>query len=99
MREQAFDAEPPAQHRSSKSGQAEHDRRYQECGADHDGDEFWNSVSQTLMRTMHEGRLYEIDAEALRAVIEGEREPDRYPAQVVEGNVLWMVDRAAASRS
>lgn len=37
-------------------------------------------------------------ADALRAVIEGEREPDRYPAQVVEGNVLWMVDRAAASR-
>ena len=35
-------------------------------------------------------------AEALRAVIEGEREPDRYPAQVVEGSVLWMVDRAAA---
>ncbi len=28
---------------------------------DHDGDEFWTRVSQTLMRTMHEGRLYEID--------------------------------------
>jgi 6-phosphogluconolactonase len=37
-------------------------------------------------------------ADALHAVIEGEREPDRYPAQVVEGNRLWMVDRAAASR-
>lgn len=37
-------------------------------------------------------------AEALRAVIEGEREPERYPAQVVGGNVLWMVDRAAGSR-
>jgi 6-phosphogluconolactonase len=37
-------------------------------------------------------------AGALRAVIEGESEPDRYPAQVVAGNVLWMVDRAAASR-
>jgi 6-phosphogluconolactonase len=35
-------------------------------------------------------------AEALRAVIEGAREPDRYPAQVVEGNCSWMVDRAAA---
>lgn len=36
-------------------------------------------------------------AEALRAVIEGgEREPERYPAQIVEGNRLWMVDRAAA---
>jgi 6-phosphogluconolactonase len=35
-------------------------------------------------------------AEALHAVIEGAREPERYPAQIVEGNVLWMVDRAAA---
>ena len=39
-------------------------------------------------------------AEALHAVIDGprigERQPDRYPAQVVEGNVSWMVDRAAA---
>lgn len=35
-------------------------------------------------------------AEALRAVLEGERQPDLYPAQVVEGNRLWMVDRAAA---
>jgi 6-phosphogluconolactonase len=35
-------------------------------------------------------------AEALHAVIEGAREPALYPAQIVEGNVLWMVDRAAA---
>jgi len=38
-------------------------------------------------------------AEALRAVLEGAREPERYPAQVVEGsegNVSWWVDRAAA---
>ena len=35
-------------------------------------------------------------AEALHAVIEGERQPDRYPAQVVEENCSWMVDRAAA---
>jgi 6-phosphogluconolactonase len=35
-------------------------------------------------------------AEALRAVLEGEREPERYPAQIVEGNRLWMVDRSAA---
>jgi 6-phosphogluconolactonase len=35
-------------------------------------------------------------AAALRAVIEGPREPERYPAQVVEGNRLWLVDRAAA---
>lgn len=35
-------------------------------------------------------------AETLRAVLEGERDPDRYPAQVVEGNRLWLVDREAA---
>jgi 6-phosphogluconolactonase len=35
-------------------------------------------------------------AAAVRAVIEGAREPERYPAQMVEGNRLWMVDRAAA---
>jgi 6-phosphogluconolactonase len=35
-------------------------------------------------------------AEALHAVLEGPREPERYPAQIVEGNRLWMVDRAAA---
>lgn len=35
-------------------------------------------------------------AEALHAVLEGAREPERYPAQVVEGNVSWWVDRAAA---
>jgi glutamate-ammonia-ligase adenylyltransferase len=29
--------------------------------ADHDGEEFWTRVSQNLMRTMQEGRLYEID--------------------------------------
>ncbi len=37
-------------------------------------------------------------AEALHAVLEGAREPERYPAQIVEGNRLWMVDRAAAHR-
>ncbi|HSK77969.1 MAG TPA: 6-phosphogluconolactonase [Thermoanaerobaculia bacterium] len=35
-------------------------------------------------------------APAVHAVIEGERDPALYPAQVVQGNVLWMVDRAAA---
>jgi 6-phosphogluconolactonase len=35
-------------------------------------------------------------AQALQAVIEGERNPERYPAQIVEGNRLWMVDRPAA---
>jgi 6-phosphogluconolactonase len=37
-------------------------------------------------------------AEALRAVLEGARERERYPAQIVEGSRLWMVDRAAAHR-
>lgn len=39
-------------------------------------------------------------AEALRAVLEGERDPDRYPAQAVRpesGDLLWLVDDAAAS--
>jgi 6-phosphogluconolactonase len=39
-------------------------------------------------------------AEALRAVLEGEIDPDRYPAQVVRpesGDLLWLVDDAAAS--
>jgi 6-phosphogluconolactonase len=35
-------------------------------------------------------------ADALRAVLEGPREPERYPAQIVEGDRLWMVDRSAA---
>ena len=35
-------------------------------------------------------------AAALHAVLAGEREPDCYPAQAVEGNRLWLVDREAA---
>jgi 6-phosphogluconolactonase len=38
-------------------------------------------------------------AEPLRAVLEGPHDPERYPAQIVEGRCLrclWMVDRAAA---
>jgi 6-phosphogluconolactonase len=35
-------------------------------------------------------------AEPLRAVLEGTRDPERYPAQIVAGNRLWLVDRAAA---
>ena len=40
-------------------------------------------------------------ASALAAVIEGPRDPDRFPAQLIclaRGNVLWLVDRAAASK-
>jgi 6-phosphogluconolactonase len=42
-------------------------------------------------------------AGALRAVLAGERDPDRFPAQAVQprhsqnGEILWLVDRAAAS--
>lgn len=38
-------------------------------------------------------------AEALRSVLEGDFQPDRFPAQIVcpeEGRLLWLVDRAAA---
>jgi 6-phosphogluconolactonase len=38
-------------------------------------------------------------AEALRQVLQGDYQPDRFPAQVVHpasGRVLWLVDRAAA---
>jgi 6-phosphogluconolactonase len=35
-------------------------------------------------------------AAALHAVLQGAREPEVYPAQIVEGNRLWLVDRAAA---
>ena len=35
-------------------------------------------------------------AEPLRAVLAGPRDPGRWPAQIVEGNRLWLVDRAAA---
>ncbi len=40
-------------------------------------------------------------AETLRDVLEGPRQPDRLPAQAVQpagGRLLWLVDRAAASR-
>jgi 6-phosphogluconolactonase len=36
-------------------------------------------------------------ADALRAVLEGPRDPDRYPSQLIAGaDVVWLVDRAAA---
>jgi 6-phosphogluconolactonase len=39
-------------------------------------------------------------AEALRAVLEGDYQPERFPAQLIRpthGTLLWLVDRAAAS--
>ncbi|WP_279239777.1 6-phosphogluconolactonase [Scytonema sp. UIC 10036] len=38
-------------------------------------------------------------AETLRAVLEDNPEPDRFPAQIIrpkQGSLLWLVDRAAA---
>jgi 6-phosphogluconolactonase len=38
-------------------------------------------------------------ATTLKAVLEGEYQPDRLPAQIIrptQGNVVWMTDRAAA---
>ena len=40
-------------------------------------------------------------ADALQAVLEGEYQPDEYPAQIVRpdnGEVIWMLDNAAAAR-
>lgn len=40
-------------------------------------------------------------AEAAQAVLEGERQPDEYPAQIVQpgnGDVTWMLDSAAAGK-
>ncbi len=40
-------------------------------------------------------------AEALQAVLEGKYQPDEYPAQIVrppQGEVVWMLDSAAASK-
>jgi 6-phosphogluconolactonase len=39
-------------------------------------------------------------ASAVKAVLEGPRDPDQYPAQIVapeDGELLWLMDRAAAS--
>ncbi|MBI4735435.1 MAG: 6-phosphogluconolactonase, partial [candidate division NC10 bacterium] len=38
-------------------------------------------------------------AETLQAVLEGEYQPERFPAQLIRptlGSLLWLVDRAAA---
>ena len=40
-------------------------------------------------------------ADALHAVLEGEYQPDEYPAQIVRptnGEVVWMLDKAAAQK-
>lgn len=40
-------------------------------------------------------------ADALAAVLEGSRDPDRYPSQLIApeyGHIFWLVDRAAAAK-
>ena len=40
-------------------------------------------------------------AEAVKAALEGTRDPDKYPAQIIDSNpgeVIWLLDRAAASK-
>ena len=39
-------------------------------------------------------------AAAVKIALEGPRDPDRYPAQIIDpphGEVIWLLDRAAAS--
>jgi 6-phosphogluconolactonase len=39
-------------------------------------------------------------AEAVRDIVDGPRDPDRFPAQIVapdKGEVVWLLDKAAAS--
>lgn len=53
-----------------------------------------NHAATVIVLVSGEGK-----AEILRTVLEGERNPDEYPAQLIqpdEGRVVWAVDRAAA---
>jgi 6-phosphogluconolactonase len=39
-------------------------------------------------------------AEAVKSALEGPRDPDRFPAQIIDppnGEIIWLLDRAAAS--
>jgi 6-phosphogluconolactonase len=39
-------------------------------------------------------------AAAVKTALEGPRDPDRFPAQIIDppkGEVIWLLDRAAAS--
>ena len=54
----------------------------------------FNAAARTMFLVSGSGK-----AAALRAVLEGDFDPDRRPAQIVRpvsGNLVWMVDRAAA---
>lgn len=54
-----------------------------------------NSATEIIMLVSGEGK-----APALKEVLEGSFDPDRYPSQLLrraKGNVTWLVDEAAAS--
>lgn len=59
-----------------------------------------NRAARTFFLVSGEGK-----ADAVYAVLKGERDPDRYPGQLIQpgkgpeaGSVLWLLDRAAAGR-
>lgn len=64
-----------------------------------------NRITFTAALANHAQRLMFIatgagKAEAVRDVLEGSREPDRFPAQLIapeDGELVWMLDKAAAS--
>ena len=56
----------------------------------------FNNAAQILFLVSGEDK-----ADTLKAVLEGNRQPDRYPAQLIQpcgGELIWLLDRFAASR-
>ncbi|HEY2524388.1 MAG TPA: 6-phosphogluconolactonase [Candidatus Binataceae bacterium] len=54
-----------------------------------------NNSARVMFLVEGEGK-----AEAVRSALEGPRDPDRFPAQIIDpphGEVVWLLDRAAAS--
>jgi 6-phosphogluconolactonase len=55
-----------------------------------------NSAAHVIFIVSGEGK-----ADAVRNVIEGPRDPERFPGQIIapsDGEVLWLIDKAAASK-
>jgi len=56
----------------------------------------FNNAAQILFLVSGEDK-----ADTLKAVLEGNRQPDRYPAQLIQpcgGELIWLLDQFAASR-
>ena len=56
----------------------------------------FNNAAQILFLVSGEDK-----ADTLKAVLEGNRQPDRYPAQLIQpcgGKLIWLLDQFAASR-